>query len=125
MVCRATVTRVYFPLVRSLLLIQFVLEVHGGMGRWGEAGNVRAVRISKGFFTWRCLQHSRICDDAALGNPAIAALLTGLSERTGLSDSLGSTWAMRQSAPVALRLAPLIEFGGISSYSRRSRAESR
>jgi len=95
--------------------IQFVLEVYGGMGRWGGWASFFLFAILKGlhlaFFSWLAgplMQRSYAI-------PAVAALWTGL-ERT--HATFGFAWldlgnaAIDMSVP--LRLAPFLGVYGIS-----------
>jgi apolipoprotein N-acyltransferase len=95
--------------------IQFVLEVHGGMGRWGGWGT---------FVLFAALKGLHLAIFAALAGflmpkpwavPAIAALWAGLERTHG---PLGFAWLDLGNAginmPVAMRLAPLIGVYGIS-----------
>ena len=95
--------------------IQFVLEVHGGMGRWGGWGTFLLFCFAKGLhlavFTW--LAGYLIHRWYAI--PAIAALWAGI-ERT--HADLAFTWLLLGNAgidmPVPLRLAPLVGVYGLS-----------
>lgn len=95
--------------------IQFVLEVHGGLGRWGGWGTFTLFAILKGL-------HLAIF--AALGGflirkpwaiPAVAALWAGMERTHG---PLGFTWLELGNAgidmPVAMRAAPFLGVYGLS-----------
>lgn len=95
--------------------IQFVLEIYGGMGRWGGWASFFLFAILKGlhlaFFSW--LAGPLMQRSYAL--PAIAALWTGL-ERT--HATFGFAWLDLGNAgidmSVPLRLAPFIGVYGLS-----------
>jgi apolipoprotein N-acyltransferase len=95
--------------------IQFVLEVHGGMGKWGGWGT---------FFLFAILKGLHMAVFAALAGfvihrwwaiPATAALWTGLERTHG---PFGFAWLDLGNAgidmPVAMRLAPLTGVYGLS-----------
>jgi apolipoprotein N-acyltransferase len=95
--------------------IQFVLEVHGGLGRWGGWGTFTLFAVLKGL-------HMAIF--AALAGflmrrwwaiPTVAALWTGLERTHGL---LGFTWLQLGNAgidmPVPMRIAPILGVYGLS-----------
>jgi apolipoprotein N-acyltransferase len=95
--------------------IQFVLEVHGGMGRWGGWGT---------FFLFAILKGLHMAVFAALAGfvihrwwavPATAALWTGLERTHG---PFGFAWLDLGNAgidmPVAMRLAPVTGVYGLS-----------
>lgn len=95
--------------------IQFVLEVYGGMGRWGAWGAFFLFAILKGLhlavFSWLAgpVMHR------AFAIPAVAALWTGL-ERT--HATFGFAWLDVGNAgidmSVPLRLAPFVGVYGVS-----------
>ncbi|MBV8552441.1 MAG: apolipoprotein N-acyltransferase [Acidobacteriaceae bacterium] len=95
--------------------IQFVLEVHGGMGRWGGWGTFVLFALFKGLhlavFSWLAgpLLHR------AYAVPAVAALWTGL-ERT--HSTFGFAWLDLGNAgidmSVPLRVAPFVGVYGVS-----------
>src|SRR5947207_2685870 len=95
--------------------IQFVLEVHGGMGRWGAWGSFLLFSILKGLhlavFSW--LAGPLMQRIYAI--PAVAALWTGL-ERT--HATFGFTWLALGDAGISmsvpLRLAPVVGVYGLS-----------
>lgn len=95
--------------------IQFVLEVHGGMGRWGGWGS---------FFLFCILKALHLAIFSALAGtlmrtayavPSVAALWTGLERTHG---TFGFAWLALGNAAidmsVPLRLAPLIGVYGVS-----------
>lgn len=95
--------------------IQFVLEVHGGMGRWGGWGCFLLFSILKALhlavFSWLAgpLMRTRFAV------PAVAALWTGLERTHG---TFGFAWLALGNASidmsVPLRLAPLVGVYGMS-----------
>ena len=95
--------------------IQFVLEVHGGMGRWGGWASFALFAILKGLhlgvFGWL----AGILIKRSYAIPAVAALWTGL-ERT--HATFGFTWLDLGNAGIdmslPLRLAPLVGVYGLS-----------
>jgi apolipoprotein N-acyltransferase len=95
--------------------IQFVLEVHGGMGRWGGWGSFFLFAILKGLhlavFSWLAGPLMR----RWYAIPAVAALWTGL-ERT--HSTFGFIWLQLGNAgidmSVPLRLAPFVGVYGLS-----------
>jgi apolipoprotein N-acyltransferase len=95
--------------------IQFVLEVHGGMGRWGGWGSFFLFSILKGLhlavFSW--LAGPLMARTYAV--PAIAALWTGLERTHG---TFGFAWLALGNAgitmSVPLRLAPFVGVYGVS-----------
>ena len=95
--------------------IQFVLEVHGGMGRWGGWGSFFLFSILKGLhlavFSW--LAGPLMARVYAV--PAIAALWTGLERTHG---TFGFAWLALGNAgitmSVPLRLAPFVGVYGLS-----------
>ena len=95
--------------------IQFVLEAHGGMGRWGGWASFLLFSILKGLHlgVFACLGGPLMRRPYAIA--AVAALWTGL-ERT--HSTLGFTWldlgnaAINMSVP--LRIAPFIGVYGTS-----------
>lgn len=95
--------------------IQFVLEVHGGMGRWGGWGSFLLFCLYKGIhlavFSWLAGPLMR----APYAVPAVAALWTGL-ERT--HATFGFAWLDLGNAgidmSVPLRLAPFVGVYGLS-----------
>lgn len=95
--------------------IQFVLEVHGGMGRWGGWGSFFLFAIFKGLhlavFSWLAGPLMR----RWYAIPVVAALWTGL-ERT--HSTFGFIWLQLGNAgidmSVPLRLAPFVGVYGLS-----------
>lgn len=95
--------------------IQFVLEVHGGMGRWGGWGSFLLFCILKGLhlavFSWL----AGPLMGTVYAVPAVAALWTGL-ERT--HETFGFAWLDLGNAGISmsvpLRLAPFIGVYGLS-----------
>ena len=95
--------------------IQFVLDAHGGMGRWGAWGSFLLFCFYKALhlavFSWLAGPLMR----TFYAVPAVAALWTGL-ERT--HSTFGFTWLDLGNAgiemSVPLRLAPLIGVYGLS-----------
>ena len=95
--------------------IQFVLEVHGGMGRWGGWGSFLLFSVLKGLhlavFGWLAGPLMQ----RVYAIPAVAALWSGL-ERT--HATFGFTWLDLGNAgidmSVPLRLAPFVGVYGIS-----------
>lgn len=95
--------------------IQFVLEVHGGMGRWGGWGSFFLFSILKGLhlgvFSW--LAGPLMARVYAV--PAIAALWTGLERTHG---TFGFAWLALGNAGISmsvpLRLAPIVGVYGVS-----------
>jgi apolipoprotein N-acyltransferase len=95
--------------------IQFVLEVHGGMGRWGGWGTFLLFAFLKGLHMALFAALAGFLMPRPWAIPAIAALWTGIERTHG---PLGFAWVDLGNAainmPVALRLAPLIGVYGIS-----------
>jgi apolipoprotein N-acyltransferase len=95
--------------------IQFVLEVHGGMGRWGGWGCFFLFCALKSlhFAVFSCLAGLLTGRPYAL--PAVAALWTGLERTNG---TFGFAWLLLGNAGVSmsvpLRLAPWLGVYGIS-----------
>ncbi|MFL6352025.1 MAG: apolipoprotein N-acyltransferase [Bryobacteraceae bacterium] len=95
--------------------IQFVLEVHGGMGRWGGWGSFFLFSILKGLhlavFSWLAGPLMR----RTYAVPAVAALWTGLERTHG---TFGFAWLALGNAgitmSVPLRLAPFVGVYGVS-----------
>ena len=95
--------------------IQFVLEVHGGMGRWGGWATFVLFAAIKGLH----MAVFSLCAGLLLtkpwGMPATAALWTGLERTHGV---LGFTWLQLGNAgidmPVPMRLAPFTGVYGLS-----------
>ena len=95
--------------------IQFVLEVHGGMGRWGGWGTFALFCIAKAVHMAVFTLLAAVVLPTRYAVPAIAALWTGL-ERT--HATLGFAWLALGNAaidmPLPLRLAPFLGVYGIS-----------
>src|SRR5579862_5577053 len=95
--------------------IQFVLEVHGGLGRWGGWGTFVLFAILKGLHmaVFATLAGFLIARWWAI--PAIAALWAGLERTHG---PLGFTWLQLGNAgidmPLLMRLAPVTGVYGLS-----------
>jgi apolipoprotein N-acyltransferase len=95
--------------------IQFVLEVHGGMGRWGGWASFALFAVLKGLhlavFSWL----AGILMNRPYAIPTVAALWTGL-ERT--HATFGFTWLDLGNAGInmslPLRLAPFLGVYGLS-----------
>jgi apolipoprotein N-acyltransferase len=95
--------------------IQFVLEVHGGMGRWGGWASFALFAVLKGLhlavFSWL----AGILIHRSYAAPAVAALWTGL-ERT--HATFGFTWLDLGNAGITmslpLRLAPFVGVYGLT-----------
>jgi len=95
--------------------IQFVLEVHGGMGRWGGWSTFALFCIAKSAH----LAIFSLCAAALLSTsfavPAIAALWTGIERTHG---TFGFAWLTLGNAgidmPLPLRLAPWVGVYGLS-----------
>ena len=95
--------------------IQFVLEVHGGMGRWGGWASFALFAVLKGLHLAVFSFLAGILMNRAYAVPAVAALWTGL-ERT--HATFGFTWLDLGNAGIAmslpLRLAPFVGVYGLS-----------
>ncbi|HSU58716.1 MAG TPA: apolipoprotein N-acyltransferase [Bryobacteraceae bacterium] len=95
--------------------IQFVLEVHGGMGQWGGWGSFFLFAILKGLhlavFSWLAGPLMR----RPYAIPAVAALWTGLERTHG---TFGFAWLQLGNAGIdmslPLRLAPFLGVYGLS-----------
>jgi apolipoprotein N-acyltransferase len=95
--------------------IQFVLEVHGGMGRWGGWGSFLLFCVLKalhlGVFSWLAGPLMR----TSYAVPAVAALWTGI-ERT--HATFGFAWLDLGNAGITmslpLRVAPFVGVWGLS-----------
>lgn len=95
--------------------IQFVLEVHGGMGRWGGWGAFLLFSILKGLhlavFSWL----AGPLMTRAYAVPAVAALWTGLERTHG---TFGFAWLDLGNAGISmsvpLRVAPFVGVYGVS-----------
>jgi apolipoprotein N-acyltransferase len=95
--------------------IQFVLEVHGGMGRWGGWGTFVLFSVIKGLHVALFSTVAGFLVSKPWAMPAIAALWAGLERTHG---ELGFTWLQLGNAgidmPVAMRLAPFTGVYGLS-----------
>ncbi len=95
--------------------IQFVLEVHGGLGRWGGWATFVLFAILKGLHMAIFAALAGFLMHRAWAIPAAAALWTGLERTHG---DLGFTWLQLGNAgidmPVPMRLAPLLGVYGLS-----------
>lgn len=95
--------------------IQFVLEVHGGMGEWGGWGTFVLFAILKGLHMAVFAALVGFVIDRWWAIPAIAALWTGLERTHG---PFGFAWLDLGNAgidmPVAMRLAPIVGVYGLS-----------
>jgi apolipoprotein N-acyltransferase len=95
--------------------IQFVLEVHGGMGRWGGWGSFVLFAFLKGLHMGLFAVLAGFLMPRPWALPAVAALWTGLERTHG---PLGFMWLHLGNAaidmPMALRLAPWLGVYGIS-----------
>jgi len=95
--------------------IQFVLEVHGGMGRWGGWGTFVLFCLAKGLHFAVFVMLSGWLIHRVYAVPAIAALWTGIERTNG---PLGFAWLTLGNAgsdmDLPLRLAPWVGVYGIS-----------
>lgn len=95
--------------------IQFVLEVHGGMGEWGGWGTFVLFAILKGLHMAVFAALAGFAIDRWWAIPAIAALWTGLERTHG---PFGFAWLDLGNAgadmPVLMRLAPITGVYGLS-----------
>ena len=95
--------------------IQFVLEVHGGMGRWGGWGTFVLFAALKGLHMAVFAALAGFVIDRWWAIPAIAALWTGLERTHG---PFGFAWLDLGNAgidmPVLMRLAPITGVYGLS-----------
>lgn len=95
--------------------IQFVLEVHGGMGRWGGWATFTLFAILKGLHMAIFAALAGFLIARWWGLPAVAALWTGLERTHG---DLGFTWLQLGNAgidmPVPMRVAPYLGVYGLS-----------
>ena len=95
--------------------IQFVLEVHGNMGRWGGWGTFVLFAVAKAIHLAVFSLFAAVLLNTKLAIPAIAALWTGI-ERT--HATFGFAWLALGNAaidmPLPLRLAPFTGVYGIS-----------
>ncbi len=95
--------------------IQFVLEVHGGMGEWGGWGTFVLFAILKGLHMAVFAALAGFVIDRWWAIPAIAALWTGLERTHG---PFGFAWLDLGNAgidmPALMRLAPIAGVYGLS-----------
>ena len=95
--------------------IQFVLEVHGGMGRWGGWGTFLLFCVAKAIHLAVFSLFAAVLLNTTFAAPAIAALWTGI-ERT--HATFGFAWLALGDAgidmPLPLRLAPFTGVYGLS-----------
>ena len=95
--------------------IQFVLEVHGGLGRWGGWATFALFAIIKGLHNAVFAALAGLLMRRWWALPAVAALWTGIERTHG---PLGFTWLQLGNAgidmPVAMRLAPYLGVYGLS-----------
>ncbi|MGH9612040.1 MAG: apolipoprotein N-acyltransferase, partial [Bryobacteraceae bacterium] len=95
--------------------IQFVLEVHGGLGRWGGWGTFLLFCVLKALHFGLFSLLAAILMRHWYAIPAIAALWTSI-ERT--HADLGFTWLLLGNAgidmPLPMRLAPIVGVYGLS-----------
>src|SRR5579871_4439741 len=95
--------------------IQFVLEVHGGMGRAGSWATFLLFAVTKAIHLGLFSLFAAVLLETSYAVPAIAALWTGI-ERT--HATFGFAWLDLGNAaidmPLPLRLAPLTGVYGIS-----------
>src|ERR1041385_4379285 len=69
--------------------IQFVLEVHGGMGKWGGSGPFLLFCVAKGVHLGVFSMFAAVLLNTRYAVPAIAALWTGIERTHG---DLGFAW---------------------------------
>jgi apolipoprotein N-acyltransferase len=95
--------------------IQFVLEVHGGMGRWGGWATFTLFAVLKGLHVALFATGAGFLMRRWFAIPAVAALWTGLERTHG---ELGFTWLQLGNAgidmPVPMRIAPYLGVYGLS-----------
>lgn len=95
--------------------IQFVLEVHGGMGRWGGWGTFLLFAFLKGLHMALFAALAGFVMPRVWALPAVAALWTGIERTHG---PLGFAWLDLGNAgidmPLLLRLAPVTGVYGLS-----------
>jgi apolipoprotein N-acyltransferase len=95
--------------------IQFVLEVHGGMGRWGGWGTFALFCVLKALHLGLFSLLAAVLLDTRYAIPAIAALWTGIERTHG---TFGFAWLTLGNAgidmPLPLRIAPFVGVYGIS-----------
>jgi apolipoprotein N-acyltransferase len=95
--------------------IQFVLEVHGGMGRWGGWGTFALFCVLKALHLALFSLLAAVLLGTRYAIPAIAALWTGIERTHG---TFGFAWLTLGNAgiemPLPLRVAPFTGVYGIS-----------
>src|SRR3984893_12310302 len=95
--------------------IQFVLEVHGGMGRWGGWGTFALFCVLKALHLGLFSLLAAVLLDPKYAIPAIAALWPGIERTHG---TFGFAWLTLGNAgidmPLPMRLAPFVGVYGIS-----------
>jgi apolipoprotein N-acyltransferase len=95
--------------------IQFVLEVHGGMGRWGGWGSFLLFSLIKSLHMALFAMLAAVLLPHWYAIPAIAALWTGIERTHG---TFGFAWLCLGNAGIdmalPLRLAPLVGVYGLS-----------
>jgi apolipoprotein N-acyltransferase len=95
--------------------IQFVLEVHGGMGHWGSWGTFGLFCVLKALHLALFSLLAAVLLDTKYAIPALAALWTGIERTHG---TFGFAWLTLGNAgidmPLPLRVAPLVGVYGIS-----------
>jgi apolipoprotein N-acyltransferase len=95
--------------------IQFVLEVHGGMGYWGSRGTFALFCVLKALHLALFSLVAAVLLRTPYAIPAIAALWTGIERTHG---TFGFAWLALGNAaidmPLPLRVAPFVGVYGIS-----------
>jgi apolipoprotein N-acyltransferase len=95
--------------------IQFVLEVHGGMGRWGGWGTFLLFSLIKSLHMAVFAMLAAVVISRCYAIPAVAALWTGIERTHG---DLGFAWLCLGNAgidlPLPMRLAPWVGVYGLS-----------
>jgi apolipoprotein N-acyltransferase len=95
--------------------IQFVLEVHGGMGRWGGWATFALFCVLKALHLALFSLLAAVLIPTRYAIPAIAALWTGIERTHG---NFGFAWLTLGNAgidmPLPLRVAPFVGVYGIS-----------
>ena len=95
--------------------IQFVLEVHGGMGRWGGWATFALFCAAKAVHLAVFSMLAAVLLKTSYAIPAIAALWTGIERTHGM---FGFAWLALGNAgidmPLALRVGPFVGVYGLS-----------
>jgi apolipoprotein N-acyltransferase len=95
--------------------IQFVLEVHGGMGRWGGWGTFLLFSLIKSLHMAVFAMLAAVVISRWYAIPAVAALWTGIERTHG---DLGFAWLCLGNAgidmPLPMRVAPWVGVYGLS-----------